>query len=192
MRCDVRGRRLRSPSSRLRTSTTRPGERFRAREAASPAATSSSSRRRPSRQAARCSRRTRAAPASCPRPRRSVPARRSRSSWPRERARRGARGRGRDPPRCKYWRAIELCDALVSRILAGAAGLFGSTDAPRDPGIAYRSCSASTVAGCSTWRSGNVVREARTDGLITSRDALAAFAFAIEARLAPAAVNPLK
>jgi mutual gliding-motility protein MglA len=33
----------------------------------------------------------------------------------------------------RFAHAVELCDALVARVLAGAAGLFGSADAPRDP-----------------------------------------------------------
>jgi signal recognition particle receptor subunit beta len=32
----------------------------------------------------------------------------------------------------RYAHAVELCDALVARVLASAAGLFGSADAPRD------------------------------------------------------------
>jgi signal recognition particle receptor subunit beta len=32
----------------------------------------------------------------------------------------------------RYARAIEMCDALVARVLAGAAGVFGSAEAPRD------------------------------------------------------------
>jgi signal recognition particle receptor subunit beta len=86
----------------------------------------------------------------------------------------------------KYWRAIELCDTLVSRILAGAAGLFGSTDAPRDPGIVPLLLG---LDGRRYLAFRNVVREARTDGLITSRDALAAFAFAIDARLARTSIH---
>jgi signal recognition particle receptor subunit beta len=86
----------------------------------------------------------------------------------------------------KYWRAIELCEALVSRILAGAAGLFGSSEAPRDAAV------VPLLLGLDgrrylTFR--NIVREARSDGLITSRDALAAFAFAIDARLARSSIH---
>ncbi|HVY47934.1 MAG TPA: GTPase domain-containing protein [Minicystis sp.] len=86
----------------------------------------------------------------------------------------------------KYWRAIELCEALVSRILAGAAGLFGSSEAPRDPAI------VPILLGLDGRRYlsfRNIVREARTDGLITSRDALAAFAFAVDARLARSSIH---
>jgi mutual gliding-motility protein MglA len=86
----------------------------------------------------------------------------------------------------KYWRAIELCEALVSRILAGAAGLFGSSEAPRDPAVVPLLLG---LDGRRYLAFRNTVREARSDGLITSRDALAAFAFAIDARLARTSIH---
>jgi signal recognition particle receptor subunit beta len=86
----------------------------------------------------------------------------------------------------KYWRAIELCEALVSRILAGAAGLFGSSEAPRDPAVVPLLLG---LDGRRYLAFRNIVREARSDGLITSRDALAAFAFAIDARLARTSIH---
>ncbi|MFO0755444.1 MAG: gliding motility protein [Byssovorax sp.] len=86
----------------------------------------------------------------------------------------------------RYWRAIELCEALVSRILAGAAGLFSSADAPRDAAI------VPILLGLDGRRYlafRSIVREARGDGLITAREALSAFAFAIEARIARSSIH---
>jgi hypothetical protein len=85
----------------------------------------------------------------------------------------------------RYARAIELCEALVSRVLASAAGLFGSSEAPRDPAV------VPMLLGLDgrrylTFRS--IVREARSGALLTRRDALGAFAFAIHARIARSAI----
>jgi mutual gliding-motility protein MglA len=87
----------------------------------------------------------------------------------------------------RYWRAIELCETLVSRVLAAAAGLFGTTEAPRDAAI------VPMLLGLDgrrylTFRS--IVREARGEGLITAREALYAYAFAIDARIARSSINP--
>ena len=86
----------------------------------------------------------------------------------------------------RYWRAIELCESLVSRILAGAASLFSSSDAPRDAAI------VPILLGLDGRRYlafRSIVREARGDGLITAREALSAFAFAIEARIARSSIH---
>lgn len=77
--------------------------------------------------------------------------------------------------------AVELCEALVARVFAGAAGLFGSSDAPRDPAL------IPILLGLSgprylAFRA--TVREARAGTTLTTREALAAFAFAVDARLA--------
>jgi len=86
----------------------------------------------------------------------------------------------------RYFRAIELCDALVSRVLASAAGLFGSTEAPRDAAV------VPILLGLDgrrylSFRS--LVREARGDGVITARDALTAYAFTIDARIARSSIS---
>ena len=88
--------------------------------------------------------------------------------------------------RGRYWRAIELCEALVSRVLAGAAGLFGTTEAPRDAAV------VPILLGLDGRRYlafRSIVREARGDGLITAREALSAYAFAIECRIARSSIH---
>lgn len=86
----------------------------------------------------------------------------------------------------RYWRAIELCESLVSRVLAGAAGLFGTHEAPRDPAIVPMFLG---LDGRRYLAFRSIVREARGDGLITAREALAAYAFAIDARLARSSIH---
>jgi mutual gliding-motility protein MglA len=88
--------------------------------------------------------------------------------------------------RGRYWRAIELCESLVARVLASAAGLFGSSEAPRDAAV------VPILLGLDARRYlafRSIVREARGDGLITAREALAAFAFAIDARIARSSIH---
>lgn len=85
----------------------------------------------------------------------------------------------------EFTRAIELCEALVGRVIASTASLLVPSDAPRDPtavpvllglnGTRY-------LAFCAT------ARAARAGGPLTARDALAAFSFAIEARIARSAI----
>ena len=78
-------------------------------------------------------------------------------------------------------RAVELCEALVARVLASAAGLFGTTEAPRDPAM------IAILLGLNGTRYlafRATVREARAGTALTSRETLAAYAFAIDARLA--------
>jgi hypothetical protein len=88
--------------------------------------------------------------------------------------------------RGRYWRAIELCETLVSRVLAGAAGLFGTTDAPRDATVVPMLLG---LDGRRYLSFRSVVREARADGLITAREALAAYAFAVDCRLARSSIH---
>jgi mutual gliding-motility protein MglA len=86
----------------------------------------------------------------------------------------------------RYSDAVELCDGVLARILAGADSVFGTSEAPRDPtvvplllgldGRRYLSFRAT-------------VREARNGGRMLARDALSAFAFVIEARLARIAIR---
>jgi signal recognition particle receptor subunit beta len=88
--------------------------------------------------------------------------------------------------RGRYWRAIELCETLVSRVLAGAAGLFGTTDAPRDAAVVPMLLG---LDGRRYLGFRSIVREARGDGLITSREALSAYAFAIDCRIARSSIH---
>ena len=84
-----------------------------------------------------------------------------------------------------YARAVELCDALVSRVFASAAGLFGSAEAPRDPVL------VPVLLGLDGRRYlafRSTVREARTGTVVDAREALGAFAFAIDARIARSAI----
>lgn len=76
--------------------------------------------------------------------------------------------------------AIELCHQLVARTFASAAGLFGTSDAPRDPtmvplllGLDGRRYLAFRA----------LVRDARGGAEVTARQALQAIAFAAEARI---------
>ncbi|MEJ7730484.1 MAG: hypothetical protein WKG00_14840 [Polyangiaceae bacterium] len=85
----------------------------------------------------------------------------------------------------RFPRAMELCDALVSRIFASAAGLFGSAEAPRDPVL------VPVLLGLDGRRYLGfraTVREARSGHLVDERAALAAYAFVIEARIARSSV----
>jgi signal recognition particle receptor subunit beta len=86
----------------------------------------------------------------------------------------------------RYARAIELCDALVTRVLASAAGVFGSAEAPRDAatvplllGLDGRMYLAFRL----------IVREARSGGTLDSRAALEALVFAAQARILRSALR---
>jgi signal recognition particle receptor subunit beta len=86
----------------------------------------------------------------------------------------------------RYWRAIELCDGLVSRVLAATSGLLGSTETPQEPAL------IPLLLGLDgrrylTFRS--IVRDAREGGLITARQALEAYSFAINARIARSSIH---
>jgi signal recognition particle receptor subunit beta len=80
----------------------------------------------------------------------------------------------------RYARAIELSDALLARVLASAAGLFGAAEAPRD---------AATVPlllgldGRQYLAFRALVREARTGADLDVRHALEAIVFAAYARI---------
>jgi mutual gliding-motility protein MglA len=86
----------------------------------------------------------------------------------------------------RYARAIELCDALVARVLASAGGIFGSAEAPRD---------AATVPlllgldGRLYLAFRALVREARSGGALDARCALEAFVFAAQARILRSALR---
>jgi signal recognition particle receptor subunit beta len=86
----------------------------------------------------------------------------------------------------RYARAIELCDALVTRVLASAAGVFGSAEAPRDAatvplllGLDGRMYLAFRL----------LVRDARSGGTLDARAALEAFVFAAQARILRSALR---
>jgi signal recognition particle receptor subunit beta len=88
--------------------------------------------------------------------------------------------------RGRYWRAIELCETLVSRVLAGAAGLFGTSEAPRDAAVVPLLLG---LDGRRYLAFRSIVREARGDGLITAREALSAYAFAVDCRIARSSIH---
>jgi signal recognition particle receptor subunit beta len=82
-------------------------------------------------------------------------------------------------------RAVELCEALVGRVIASTASLLPTSEAPRDPTaipVLLGLNGARYLAFCAT------TRAARDGGPLTARDALAAYVFAIEARIARSAI----
>jgi signal recognition particle receptor subunit beta len=88
--------------------------------------------------------------------------------------------------RGRYWRAIELCEALVARVITSTASLLGTPEAPLD------AATIPTLLGIDGRRYlsfRNIVREARGDGLITAREALIAYAFAIDVRIARSSIH---
>jgi signal recognition particle receptor subunit beta len=87
----------------------------------------------------------------------------------------------------RYTRAVELCEVLVARVLASAAGLFGTSEAPRDPALIPLLLG---LNGARYLAFRATVREARAGTSLTSREALAAFAFAIDARIARTSLRP--
>jgi len=83
-------------------------------------------------------------------------------------------------------RAVLACDNLVTRVLASAAGLAGSADAPRDPG------SVALMLGLEGRRYlafRAIVRAVRLSDDIRPRDALECYAFALEVRRAREAIG---
>jgi signal recognition particle receptor subunit beta len=77
--------------------------------------------------------------------------------------------------------AILACDVLVTRVLASAAGLVGTLDAPRDPAVVAMLLG---LDGSRYLYFRMTVRAARHREHVTMKDALEAFAFALEARRA--------
>ena len=75
--------------------------------------------------------------------------------------------------------AVLACDLLLARILASAASLTGSLDAPRDPGLV---CLLIGLDGRRYLRFRTVVRAARQDEEITLRSATDCLLFVLEAR----------
>jgi hypothetical protein len=82
--------------------------------------------------------------------------------------------------------AIDLSDALVTRILTSTATLFGSTDASRD---ATTMPPLLGIDGRRYLAFRSIVRAARSGAKASPQDALAAYAFAIEARMARSSVR---
>ena len=80
----------------------------------------------------------------------------------------------------RYARAIEMCDALVARVLASAAGMFGSAEAPRDPATVPLLLG---LDGRQYLAFRSLVREARSGNALDSRCALEALVFAAQARI---------
>ena len=81
----------------------------------------------------------------------------------------------------RYPLALELCETLVSRVLASAASLFGTTDAPRDAAVVPLLLG---LEGRRYLSFRALVRAARSGTIVTARDALTAYAFLIDARVA--------
>jgi signal recognition particle receptor subunit beta len=77
--------------------------------------------------------------------------------------------------------AILACDVLVTRVLASAAGLVGTLDAPRDPAVVALLLG---LDGARYLSFRTAVRAARHREPVTMKDAYDGFTFAIEARRA--------
>jgi signal recognition particle receptor subunit beta len=77
--------------------------------------------------------------------------------------------------------AILACDVLVARVLASAAGLIGTLDAPRDPAVV---CLLLGLDGARYMHFRTLVRAARHREHVTIRDAIECFIFTLEARRA--------
>lgn len=77
--------------------------------------------------------------------------------------------------------ATLACDVLVTRVLASAAGLVGTLDAPRDPAVVSMLLG---LDGPRYLQFRTVVRAARHREAVSMRDALECFSFALEARRA--------
>lgn len=85
----------------------------------------------------------------------------------------------------RYGRAVELCDAMVSRIFASAASLFGSVEAPREPALLPILLG---LDGRRYMAFRRTVREARGGGHVDAQAALTAYVFAVQARIARSTV----
>jgi signal recognition particle receptor subunit beta len=77
--------------------------------------------------------------------------------------------------------AILACDVLVTRVLASAAGLVGTLDAPRDPAVVALLLG---LDGPRYLQFRTLVRAARHRESVTMKDAFEGLAFALEARRA--------
>ena len=77
--------------------------------------------------------------------------------------------------------AILACDVLVTRVLASAAGLVGTLDAPRDPAVVALLLG---LDGSRYLHFRTAVRAARHREPVTMKDAFDGFTFALEARRA--------
>lgn len=82
--------------------------------------------------------------------------------------------------------AILACDVLVTRVLASAAGLVGTLDAPRDPALVSMLLG---LDGARYLQFRMLVRAARHRETVTMKDALDCFTFSIEARRAREALR---
>ena len=80
----------------------------------------------------------------------------------------------------EYAHAVELCNQLVARTFASAAGLFGTSEAPRDPAMVPLLLG---LDGRRYLAFRALVRDARGGVEVTARRALQAMAFAAEARI---------
>ena len=83
--------------------------------------------------------------------------------------------------------AILACDVLVTRVLASAAGLVGTLDAPRDPAVVALLLG---LDGARYMIFRSLVRAARHRETVSMREALECFAFALEARRSRARLAP--
>jgi signal recognition particle receptor subunit beta len=77
--------------------------------------------------------------------------------------------------------ALLACDVLVTRVLASAAGLVGTLDAPRDPAVVALLLG---LDGTRYLHFRTAVRAARHREPVTMKDAFDGFTFALEARRA--------
>lgn len=77
--------------------------------------------------------------------------------------------------------AVLACDVLVARVLASAAGLFGTQDAPRDPAVVSLLLG---LSGARYLQFRMAVRAARHRESVSMREALECFLFALELRRA--------
>ena len=82
--------------------------------------------------------------------------------------------------------AILACDVLVTRVLASAAGLVGTLDAPRDPAVVALLLG---LDGARYLHFRTAVRAARHREPVTMKDAFEGFTFALEARRAREALR---
>lgn len=82
--------------------------------------------------------------------------------------------------------AILACDVLVTRVLASAAGLVGTLDAPRDPALVTLLLG---LDGTRYLQFRTLVRAARHREPVSMKDAIECFTFSLEARRAREALR---